>query len=110
MTMRWSKVLKEVNEVKTFGQFKTIDDLLKKLYKKYKFSTRTLAELCGCDPTTVRTKLIKLGVKLRERGGPNNRSNINITRDDWLLLNIKELAKKYGCHPTTAIRLTKKYH
>jgi transposase len=110
MTMRWDKVLKETNDLFPKKRtLQTIDQLLRKLYCYFNYSTSQIATICDCNPSTIKKKLVQLNIKLKGRGGPNRKSTLLITEEDYRMLSLKELAKKYSCHPSTVVRLTKKY-
>ena len=58
-------------KAKLFGYFDWREFL--KDYYVMGCSTTRIAQMIGRSPTWVRSTLIDLGVKLRSRGGPNNR-------------------------------------
>jgi transposase len=77
-----------------------IDDILFICYCDLAMSIKQIAELCEVSSFTLREKLLKIGLKLKKRGGPR-RKRIRFLRSDLEEMSIKELCTKYHVSKTT---------
>lgn len=108
MTIRWTRVLNELNKTAE-PKFESTSQLLEYLYVTQHYSLSQLAELYECHLTTVRRKLLQLGIKLRHRGGNHDRTRIFITDEEFRTMSLKEIAFKKGCHISTVSKKYKQY-
>ena len=54
-------------------EYQNIDDLLKEVYNNLKSLMRVEKSLGGPSWVSIRNKLVKAGVQMQSRGGPNNK-------------------------------------
>lgn len=88
---------------KTLG-FANEEAMLKHLYVHSKMSLAEIAEVLGYSIFTIRSRLLRLGVDMRPRGGFNNAGNRtlrDVPYDELMGTPTIELCKKYNVHKTT---------
>ena len=77
-----------------------INDILFICYCDLAMSIKQIADLCEISPFALREKLLRIGLKLKKRGGPRRKS-IKFLRSDLEEMSIKDLCKKYKVSKTT---------
>jgi len=75
-------------------------DILFVCYCDLGMSIKQIANLCGVSPFTLRSKLLRMGIKLKRRGG-KRRKPTAFLRSDLEEMSLKELCHKYKVSKTT---------
>lgn len=92
-------------EVASTLGFDSEEGMLRHLYASQEFSIGDIARIVGRSTFTVRTRLMTLGVRLRGRGGPNNRQGkrklLKLTDPELYNSTVGELVDKFGVHAST---------
>ena len=98
----WSRVLKQLNQTITDHEdFKSLNDCFTFLYDTCGLSIRQIAKLCNCSKLAVRQRMLRGGLQLRSRGGPNNVVEVDLDSEDFGL-SPDEISCKYGVCRNTA--------
>ena len=96
---------------KTFG-FENEKEMLEEFYHKQNWSVSKIAKRIKTGTSTIISKMIKLGIERRGKGGPNNSSVPEgikgLTRDELMNAKINDLVKKTGLSMSTILRYRRK--
>lgn len=94
--------------------FLTEREMFEDLYLKQEFSLSQLKGILGYSVWTIRNRLVRSGIPLRQRGGPNNRLGArrlkNLTLEE-LFQPAQKIVDKYHVHLSTVyaeVRFRKK--
>lgn len=91
--------------------FDSESEMLKNLYMEQKFSLNQLRHILGYSTYSIRRRLILLGIEMRARGGPDNRTGRrrlkHISADELTNTPASQLAERHKVHLSTVYAETR---
>jgi len=101
--VNWYRILKKLKPLCP-KHLDSLTEVLKYLYEEKEYSLTQIQSLVDRETlgtATLSSKLKKLGIEVRKRGGDNCSKELYLTKQDFLEHSPRELAKKYNVHVTT---------
>ena len=108
--VNWYRVMENIKDLCPEGT-KDVNEALRYLYEDMNMSLAEITALTNnviLCPHTLSTRLRKIGVNVRRKGGKRRVKNILLAEDDFEKFSAIELAKKHGVHVTTIYNRKKK--
>ena len=95
----WERVRRKLEEhLPPKEEGRLLSEILVEMYYDQGMSLSDISECCGdlCSTSALRTKMLKLGIEFRARGGTNHMKYNEVPEEDIRGLGYDELMGRYG--------------